>query len=256
MNTLRAVGAAAAAVLVLTADGLEKPQPALITGEFLRLQTEGDASQMQNLAPGQPVVWDIGVWADAPDPGEIRLGISGRGELAELDDALAVSVDVCSMQWVDDTCPAGAATLLSEESLDDLAETEGSRFLATMPDDEERWLRVTATLNASAPHRDVSGAQGSVLIHAEGAGEELSTGPGPGSGSDSGPSLGPDGGGPGGGRDGPSEASPDEAAGRSSDGEGPLARTGAAGVISLLLAGATLLGSGVVMILRRPRRST
>lgn len=258
MSTLHVLGTSLAAALVLTAGGLEKSQPALITGEFLRMQTEGDASQMQNLAPGQPVVWDVGVWAEAPDPGEIRLGISGRGELAELDDALTVSVDACPTQWTGDTCSAGAARILSEEGLDDLSDADGSRYLATMPDDEERWLRVTATLNASASGRDLSGAQGRVLIHAEGAGEELSTGPGPE------PSPEPGGEDPDGGddpagdddSDETSEASPeDETSGSSPDDEGPLARTGAVGVIALLLAGATLLGSGIAVLRMGRRRS-
>lgn len=177
---------------------------------------------MQNLAPGQPVVWDVGVWAEVPDPGEIRLGISGCGELAELDDALTVSVDVCPTPWTGDICSAGVARILSEEGLDDLADTDGSRFLATMPDDEERWLRVTVTLSASANDLDVSGAQGDVLIHAAGAGEELSTGPEPGPGPGPGPEPGPgpDDGVP----DEPSEASTEsDPAKRPSEAEGPLA---------------------------------
>src|SRR5699024_10074322 len=78
--------------LLLTAPGAADADTTLLRGEHLRMQTSGDPVQMQNLTPGQPVTWEVGVWADAPDPGQIRLGISGRGDLAGLPGALTVTV--------------------------------------------------------------------------------------------------------------------------------------------------------------------
>ncbi|GAA1483485.1 signal peptidase I [Brachybacterium fresconis] len=252
-----------AAALMLGAPGPGHAESTLITGEHLRMQTEGDTEQMRNLAPGQSVVWTVGVWAEAPDPGQIRLGITGGGDLAEVDDALTVSVSGCSTPWVGDRCPSDAHELLAAEGLDSLAETEGTRALTTMPSDEERWLRVQVTLTAAASEADLSGADGRVLVHAVGAGDELSTGPdGPPDG------QGPDGQGPDGqspdgqGPDGGSSAdapdgdgSGDHARDGSTAGTpGELARTGAMAGAMIAVAAATLLLAGTVLR-RRARRA-
>lgn len=230
-----------AAVLVIAAGGLQPSERSLITGEHLRLQTDGDASQMQNLAPGEPVDWDVGVWADAPEPGQIRLGISGSGDLAEIAGALTVSVRACTTQWAGAHCPAHTIELMSGESLTSIAAADGSRFLTTMPADQERWLKVTVVLNEQAAGAELSGAAGSILIHAEGAGEELSVGPDP------------DADGP---PDGRSEDEADGAGGGQPESEGPLARTGARGVMLMLLVGATLLSAGTAVTVARRRRQS
>ena len=235
-----------AAVLMLVAPGPGHAESRLITGEHLRMQTEGDTEQMRNLAPGQSVVWTVGVWAEAPDPGRIRLGITGGGDLAGVDDALTVSVTACSTRWVGDRCPSQAHELLAAESLDSLAETDGTRALTTMPSDEERWLRVQVTLTAAAGEADLSGADGRVLIHAVGAGDELSTGP---EGAPDGPGPGQGGPAESAGRDGSAEHSPGSG---SLERPGELARTGVTAVAAVAVAGAGFLLAGAV--LRRTRR--
>lgn len=247
-----------AAVLMLAAPGSGHAESRLITGEHLRMQTEGDAEQMRNLAPGQSVIWTVGVWAEAPDPGTIHLGITGGGDLAEADDALTVSVTGCSTPWVGDRCPSDAHELLAAESLDSLAESEGTRALTTMPSDEERWLRVQVTLTTAAGEADLSGADGRVLVHAVGAGDELSTGPdGPPDGQDPG---GQDPGGQGPGEGGAAEApggdgSGDQARdGSTAESPGELARTGVTTVAAVAVAAALLLLTGAVLR-RRTRRA-
>ena len=219
--------------LLLTAPGDGHTETTLITGEHLRMQTTGDPEQMQNLAPGRPVSWEVGVWADAPTPGEIRLGISGRGELARLPGALLVSVQACAEPWADDRCPDGAARLLEPESLDQLSSAEPTRHLTTMPSQEQRWLRVEVTLADSSDSADAAGADGEVLIHAVGAGEELAAGPEqppepPGSG----------------GTDGQDSADGEKAHGGGSD---DLARTGGSAVGAVLALGLAAITLGIVL---------
>lgn len=208
-----------AAGLVLASPGTGHAETTLIAGEHLRIQTAGDPVAMKNLVPGRAVVWDVGVWAEAPEPGEIRLGIAGRGELAEIDGALRVSVRACPEQWRAGGCPSGAEELLEAESLDRLTATDPTRLLTTMPSDESRWLRIEVVLDgAEGP---AAGADGDVLIHAMGAGEEITSG----------------------GEEPPSgDRSPSEGGG--------LARTGASGVLALLAAG--LLSVALGIMLRRP----
>lgn len=239
------------AALVLTAPPVDHPETTLITGEHLRMQTSGDPAQMQNLTPGRPVVWEVGVWADAPDPGEIRLGIAGRGELAEREGALRVSVQSCTEEWTADRCPGGADELLTGESLDRLSATDPSPLLATMPSDEERWLRIEVVLDAS---EGIAGADGDVIIHAAGAGEEISAGPDdPAPGDDPPPGDTPP----------PGESSPpgttpppgsETPPGSAGPGTGDdLARTGASGNTALLAAGLLTVALGVALRSGRPR---
>lgn len=254
-TTFHAVGIPLLAALVFTAPGIDRAETTLIAGEHLRMQTVGDPVQMQNLAPGRPVIWEVGIWAEAPDPGEILLGITGRGELAQIDGALVVTVDGCSERWSGDSCPSGAVELLGAESLDRIAQGESALPLTTMPSDEQRWLRVEVVLDAT---QGLTGVDGGVLIHASGAGEEISAGPddppragdppgdgdilgaddspeagdAPGTGTGTGSGIGSGSGSSGGGGDG-------------------LARTGATGVMALL--GSGLLAAALGIALRRPQ---
>lgn len=210
------------AALVLTAPGVDPDDTGLITGEHLRMQTGGDASLMRNLSPGRPVAWEVGIWADAPDPGVIDLEISGRGELAQTPDALMITVRACARPWTEGRCASGAEVLLHSESLSTISRDATPRHLTSMASDEERWLRVEGTL------ADVPGAEaatGDVLLHAVGAGEELTVGVDRSSGGDETP----------------------EAGGSAIGPDGGLARTGAAGAIPVLVAGLAALAAGTVL---------
>lgn len=225
---LHAAGAPLLAALVLTAPGAAEADTSLITGEHLRMQATGDPALMQNLAPDRPAIWEVGVWADAPDPGEIDLSLSGRGELAETPGALMISVRSCAEPWSGARCRAGAEELLARESLDRIAQSAPTRHLTTMPSDEQRWLRIEVTLQKRP---GAAGAEGDVLVHAVGAGDELTSSP------DGSPSEG----------EGPGTG---EVPGPADD----LARTGTRAVLPVLVAGALAVVSGLV--LRRRHRST
>lgn len=233
-TALHAAGVPLVAALVLAAPGIGEADTDLIAGEHLRMQTTGDPVLMQNLAPGRPVIWEVGIWAEAPEPGEIDLGISGRGELAEIPGALMISVHSCAEEWSGSTCPTGAEELLAPVSLQRIAQADPTRHLATMPSEEQRWLRIEVTLADSSA---AAGAEGDVLLHAAGAGEELTTSPeGP-------PGEGEPSGGP------PSGGAPDEEPG-ASDTPGSvddLARTGAFAVLPVLAGGVLCVVLGIAL---------
>lgn len=228
-------------------------ETALITGEHLRIRTEGDSVRMENLAPGESTAWEVGVWAEAPDPGQIDLSLSGRGELAEAEGALLVSVAGCTEPWAGETCPVAATTMLETRSLASITRQARSLHLATMSSDEQRWLRITVTLSSRADVQDLGGARGDVLIQVIGAGEEISTGPlpeGPGQGSP--------------GADGSGDGSPGAdgsggslgADGFGGGGDGSLARTGVTGVLPLALIAAALAVAGAGLRRSRARRAS
>ncbi|MGP9539887.1 signal peptidase I [Brachybacterium sp. AOP43-C2-M15] len=208
------------AALILAAPAAGSTETTFLSGDHLRIRTEGDPALMKNLAPGDSAVWEVGVWAETPEPGEIDLGLTGRGELAEVGGALAVSVDACTSPWTGGTCSTGAMEMVENASLDSIAARAGSLHLTSMPSDEQRWLRITVTLATDAGPRGLSGARGDVLIEAFGAGEHLSAGLAP-----------------------SSPAAP----GADGTGAGGLASTGAGGVLPLVLLASALALIGAAL---------
>ena len=240
----RGLGAALLVAAVLAVPGPAHAETVQISGTHLRLQSTGDPAQMQNLRPGVPAIWQVGVWAEAPEPGQIDLALTGRGALAEADDAVTVSVRSCPEPWTAGRCRPGSRELLATESLDRVAET-GPRHLASFPSDEQRWLRIAVELREDSPR--LAGAEADLLLRATGAGDEIETGPDePGDGDDSpgGAGDGTTGPGeeapetPGSGSTSPGGGAPDGpgsgAARADSSADGALARTGADGVWALL----------------------
>jgi hypothetical protein len=223
----RGLGAVLLVATLLAAPGPAHAETVQISGAHLRLQSTGDPAQMQNLQPGVPVVWQVGIWAEAPDPGRIDLALTSRGALAEARDAVTLTVLSCSERWTTDRCPAGSHELLSTESLDRLT-ASGLRPLTSFPSDEQRWLRITVELRDDSPR--LAGAEADVLLRATGAGDDLEITP------DEPGGDAPDGAGSG--SSSPGEEAPDEAASdiglADVSADGALARTGAVGVWALL----------------------
>lgn len=235
----RGLGAALLVAAIIAAPGPAHAETVQISGTHLRLQSTGDPAQMQNLRPGVPAIWQVGVWAEAPEPGQIDLALTGRGALAQAGDAVTVSVRSCPEPWTAGRCRPGARVLLAAESLDRVA-VSGPRHLVSFPSDEQRWLRISVELVEDSPR--LAGAEADVLLRATGAGDELEAGtddPGDGSGSPAGA---------GSGTTSPEEEARDEqgseGARADATAEGILARTGAVGVWALIAAGllATTLG--------------
>ena len=185
-------------------------------GDILRMEAFGDRHGMRNLSPGESETWTVDVWADAPEPGEITLDAGAHGTLAQIDDALTVTVTMCSHRVAAADC-GDLSTVMESVQLSDLADSStSSRTLATMSTEEERRLFVTAALSDAADSEAVQGNVGSVTITATGASERLSLGP-----------------------DGPDPE------------DDPLPRTGIVGWRWLLLAGGLLVAVGATLVSRR-----
>lgn len=258
---LHAVGAAVLMMAVLAAPPpahAERPahaETALISGTHLRLQTSGDPAAMQNLAPGEPVVWTVGAWAEAEEPGRIDLALTARGALAETGGAATVTVRACAEPWNGARCPSGAQTLLATTTFDRLA--EAPRDLASFPSEEQRWLQIEVALQDSASRAD--GLRGALVVHATGLGDDLETGPedpdpesagheGPGA-EDSDPNAPGDDRGAGAGAegDGSGTAAGSDGAWEAPSAPGALARTGVTGAWALLALALLTLTGGVAL---------
>jgi signal peptidase len=238
----RGLGAALLVAALLAAPEPAHAETVQISGSHLRLQSTGDPAQMQNLHPGVPVIWQVGVWAEAPEPGQIDLALTGRGALAEAGDAVTISVRSCPEPWTAGRCGTGSRELLAAESLDRVA-ASGLRHLVSFSSDEQRWLRIAVELSDDSPR--LAGADADVLLRATGVGDQIEAGPDdPGDGSDS-----P--GGAGSGTRGPGEEAPGEegsdAARADAMAEGTLARTGAVGIWALLAAALLTTTLGIAL---------
>ena len=258
----RGLGATLLVAALLVVPGPAHAETVQISGTHLRLQSTGDPAQMQNLRPGVPAIWQVGVWAEAPEPGQIDLALTGRGALAEAGDAVTVSVRSCAEPWTAGRCRPGSRELLAPESLERVAET-GPRHLASFPSDEQRWLRIAVELREDSPR--LAGAEADLLLRAIGAGDEIETGPDdPGDEGDGSDGAGSDGAGsgttspgegapetPDPGQTGPGEAAPDGpgsgAARADASADGVLARTGAVGVWALLAAALLVTTLGIAL---------
>ncbi|UOR01075.1 signal peptidase I [Leucobacter allii] len=138
----------------------------VVHGDVLVLTSIGDPAAMARMDPGEPARWQVGVRAEAPEPGAVDVSLEASGT-----DRLGLSADVrgCSARWIADACP-GIETALAPPGLVDV--TGASVPLASIRDTEELWVLVTATATARAP--------GSVAltIRAAGAGDDIAVGPG------------------------------------------------------------------------------
>ncbi|WP_207904479.1 S26 family signal peptidase [Agromyces fucosus] len=147
----------------------------VVQGDVIRLTSIGDAAAMGSLAPGGSAVWIVGVEADAPSPGAIRMSLAAAGSANPF---LDVTVTACDRRTVDGTCP-NASVLVPTTPL-----LERDVFdLGTMPDTEARWLRVEARM--SGPD-DPAPTSSVFTVTADGYGETVATG-------GSGPATGDDG---------------------------------------------------------------
>lgn len=137
----------------------------VVQGDVIRLTSIGDAAAMGSLAPGGSAVWIVGVEANAPSPGTIRMSLAAAGSANPF---LDVTVTACDRRTVDGICP-NASVLVPTTPL-----LERDVFdLGTMPDTEARWLRVEARM--SGPD-DPAPTSSVFTVTADGYGETVATG--------------------------------------------------------------------------------
>jgi len=136
----------------------------VIQGQVLRLVSVADWDAASSLSPGRPVRWNVTVSADAPDPGQVVLGVSAEGSAP-----LLVDVEMCLREWQQDACPGGAEVLRSawEVPLDGVRSD-----LARIADTDVAYVRLSVML----PDGVHSGST-SIRFHASGASESVAVGP-------------------------------------------------------------------------------
>jgi len=137
----------------------------VVQGEVIRLTSIGDAAAMGSLAPGESAVWIVGVEADAPSPGTIRMSLATVGSANPF---FEVTVTACPHRTADGRCP-GESVLVPTTSLGERDVFD----LGTMTDSESRWIRVETRLSepgSAAPSSSV------FTVTADGFGETLAAG--------------------------------------------------------------------------------
>ena len=141
-------------------------------GSVLRLVAIGDTERMSRMAPGDRVAWEVGITADAPEPGEVTVSLSGSG-----DGGLGLVGDVrsCPVRWRGGSCPE-PVTLVEGAPLpvDDV-----TRPLFTMSTEDERWLRFDVSMPAAlASESDAAPPRGALdlVVRAVGASDDIAVG--------------------------------------------------------------------------------
>lgn len=141
------------------------PADDLIEGDYLRLETI-ETPGMTNLAPGASATWTVGVWADAPEPGEI--GVTAHVADAPRSGEFSAHVTSCDRPWRSEGCP-GDETLIAD-GLDLAALAGEGTALETFDADSQRWFRFEVTLEPTASQE----ASVDLTVIARGFGEEVS----------------------------------------------------------------------------------
>lgn len=164
----RAAGVAGAVavgmMLVAPTAAWAVPSTEVVQGEVLRLVSVADWDAASSLRPGQPVRWDVTVSADAPDPGTVRVGISATG-----DADLLVDAALCARAWTAGGCPEGETVVRAAWPIP----RDGSEIsLVEMSDGDAAHLRLSISLTDAQP------GSTEVRVHAQGAGESATVGPG------------------------------------------------------------------------------
>jgi LPXTG-motif cell wall-anchored protein len=165
---LRSVVGAAALILIVagtvpSADAAEVTQT--VQGQYVRIVSRADWSTAAAMGPTASVQWDLVISARPPGPGTLHLGVSATGEAPVLAD-----VRLCDAAWQGPTCPSGQRWLREDWAIP----RDGRTIeLDAMSADAVAHLRLDVRLGGG------STASGStqVLVHAEGFGDEVQTGP-------------------------------------------------------------------------------
>lgn len=136
----------------------------VVHSDHLTLTSIGDAVAMRSMTPGVPVVWQVGVTANAPEPGRIDVFVEGAGSHAL---GFSAEIRVCGVQWVNGFC-AGKEYPVPADGVFDL-ET-GAVRIATMAVTEERWALITVLV------MERSAETVELTVRAVGAGDQVATG--------------------------------------------------------------------------------
>ncbi|GAA1923109.1 hypothetical protein GCM10009775_14390 [Microbacterium aoyamense] len=172
-RTASCIALVCALVLAPAADGGQAARAAeggdeeLIEGEVIRLMSIWDES-MSDLVPGAEGVWQVGVSADAAEPGVVRVMIASSGEAGL---GLRYDVQSCIVRWAEDSCASARTQLLADQTVP----LDGQeRQLLEMADDETAWLRIAVRMPPTTSD-DIDG-QVDVRVRAVGMGDDVAVG--------------------------------------------------------------------------------
>jgi len=145
MTTARAAAGAGLAVALAAGAALAAspawaaPSTEVLQGSVLRIVSVADWAEAANLLPGESVVWDVAVSADADvDPGTVTLAVSATGAAP-----LLVDAELCLQPWTDGACPGGATVLATSWTIP----RDGSEaVLADFPSTQTAHLRLRVAM--------------------------------------------------------------------------------------------------------------
>lgn len=144
------------------------PADRQINGRYLRLTSVADPEAMTTLAPGDSVVWQVGISADPPSPGKIEVGYAFTGRRAL---PLEITTTACTTRWHEGRCPGAEVPAAGISA----SGNTNSGPLLSFGTGEQRWVRLQVRVPS-----DAAVAQDAVTrlrLVVAGAGEEVSANP-------------------------------------------------------------------------------
>ena len=146
----------------------------VVSGTYLTLTSISDPDQLVSMTPGNPVDWQVGIDATAPEPGDVHLGLAGVAPLPP-SGQFTLEVQACATQWVAGACGTGSTVWLPTTDLTTAVTPTtsfGAREVGSMDSADVRWLMMTVTLTTPG-----ASPLAQLRFWAWGAGRPLSTGP-------------------------------------------------------------------------------
>ncbi|RZU60855.1 signal peptidase I [Zhihengliuella halotolerans] len=183
---LALIVAAAGAQAAFPAPAAAAPEESTASGDVLRVSTRGDAAAMGDLRPGASVPWQVGVWADAEESGNVSARLSVRGDPRL---ALDVAVRFCTGRWtgyddagrsMDEATCTGRD--LGAVDLGTVAVGDSAELFTRVPADEARWMLFDVRIaGGTGPQAQrAQGASTALRVTASGFGEDVGVEPPPG----------------------------------------------------------------------------
>ncbi|OWV11537.1 signal peptidase I [Micromonospora wenchangensis] len=160
-----------AAVLVHPGQARAGTTENVIRSRSLTLISIGDQDRMTHMVPDDPVPWQVGVTAQARQPGTVTISLAALGALALNPDGLQVMVAVCARRWVESACPAGEQKQVLPQG-PAAALTTHPVTISSMRADQQRWVLITASLLTNS----MALGSADLVVTAVGFGDRASTG--------------------------------------------------------------------------------
>ncbi|WP_194822420.1 signal peptidase I [Micromonospora sp. S-DT3-3-22] len=160
-----------AAVLVPPSQARAETTENIIHSKSLTLISIGDQDRMTHMVPDDPVPWQVGVTAQARQPGTVTISLAALGALALNPHGLQVMVAVCAKRWVESACPTGEQKQVLPRG-PAAALTAHPVIISSMRADQQRWVLITASLLTTT----MASGSADLVVTAVGLGDQASAG--------------------------------------------------------------------------------